>query len=43
LNLFVQSAYIRDQAHQSRPKRKPIGFFIVLYNRQAGRPINPPP
>lgn len=43
LNLFVQSAFVRDQAHQTRPKRKPIGFFVVLYNRQKNKVIVPAP
>ena len=44
LNLFVQSAYIRDQDHLSaRPApRKPIRFEILLYNVQTGKPIKEP-
>ena len=43
LNLFVQSAYIRDRVHSNRPKRKRINFFVVLYNTLHGRAIKPPP
>lgn len=33
INLFVQSAYVRDPEHLSnRPKLKPIGFPIILFN-----------
>ena len=32
LKLFVQSAYLRDQEHGSRPKSNKIGFFVILYN-----------
>ena len=44
LNLFVQSAYIRDQGHLSaRPApRKPIRIEILLHNIQAGKPIKEP-
>jgi len=38
LNLFVQSAYVRDDAHRGgRPHRKPIGFLILLNNVQMNR------
>lgn len=43
LSLFVQSAFVRDRAHQSRPKRKPIGFFVILHNRLTNRRIVAPP
>ncbi len=44
LNLFVQSAYIRDQEHLSaRPApRKPIRFEILLHNVQTGKSIKEP-
>ncbi len=44
LNLFVQSAYIRDQEHLSaRPApRKPIRFEILLHNVQTGKLIKEP-
>jgi hypothetical protein len=39
VNLYVQSAYIRDQQHAgNRPKKKPIRFEIILFNVQNGRP-----
>lgn len=40
VNLYVQSAYIRDQKHDNRPKRKPIRFEIILFNTLHGRPIS---
>ncbi|MBP4050882.1 hypothetical protein B0T49_13575 [Chromobacterium violaceum] len=43
LNLFVQSAYVRDEAHRGgRPKKKPIGFYTLLFNTQTGKAIKPP-
>lgn len=44
LNLFVQSAYVRDVLHTAnRPRRKPIRFFVILFNTLSCRPIKPPP
>lgn len=40
LKLFVQSAYVRTQGKQ--PHKKPIGFYILLYNTKEGRPIRTP-
>lgn len=44
INLFVQSAYIRDKTHlAARPaQRKPIRFEILLHNVQVGKPIKMP-
>ena len=43
INLFVQSAYIRDKAHTgNRPRKKPIKFDIILFNVLNGRPIRVP-
>lgn len=44
LNLFVQSAYIRDEHHmQGKPApRKPIRIEILLYNIQTNKPIRMP-
>ncbi len=43
LNLFVQSAYVRDDAHKGgQPKKKPIGFSILLFNIQNNKPIKTP-
>jgi len=42
LNLFVQSAYVRDRLHANRPSRKKIGFFVILHNTLNGRPIKAP-
>lgn len=44
LNLFVQSAYVRDALHaSSRPHQKPIGFLVILFNTLNNRPIKLPP
>lgn len=43
LNLYVQSAYMRDRQHASnRPRFKPIGFHIILFNTLNNRPLRPP-
>ena len=42
VNLYVQSAYVRDREHQNRPQRKPIGFHIILYNVLNGIEIKVP-
>lgn len=43
LNLYVQSAYIRDDDHRgSQPKKKPIRFEILLFNVQSNKPIKTP-
>lgn len=43
LNLYVQSAYVRDAQHkEAQPKRKPIGFLILLFNIQNNKPIKTP-
>jgi len=42
VNLYVQSAYVRDREHQNRPHRKPIGFHIILYNVLNGIEIKVP-
>jgi hypothetical protein len=40
INLFVQSAYVRDAQHASnQPHKKPIGFYVILQNVQSNRPI----
>jgi len=44
LNLFVQSAYVRDPQHGSnRPQKKPIGLYVILFNVFHGKPIKIPP
>lgn len=44
LNLFIQSAYIRDRAHRdNRPKKKPIWLHVILHNTLTNRPIKEPP
>jgi len=42
LNLFIQSAYTRDEEHKNRPNRKPIRFAIILFNTLHDRPIREP-
>ena len=50
LNLFVQSAYVRDAEHMnrphmnasSRPNLKPIGFQVILFNTLTGKTIKVP-
>lgn len=44
LNLYVESAYVRDEEYQSsKAKRnKPIRFEILAYNTQTGKPIKIP-
>ena len=43
INLFVQSAYARDDKHASnRPARKPIGFYVILFNTLNDKPIKVP-
>jgi hypothetical protein len=39
LKLFVQSAYLRDKQHDSRPRSYKIGFFVILYNTLHQKPI----
>lgn len=42
INLFVQSAYVRDQQHRAnRPDKKSINFYVILFNVQNDRPIKP--
>lgn len=43
LTLVVQSAYVRDREHPGRPRKKKIGFLVVLYNTLKDKPIKPPP
>jgi hypothetical protein len=43
INLYVQSAYIRDAAHRSNtPNKKSIGFTIILFNILNNKPIKIP-
>jgi hypothetical protein len=42
LVLFVQSAYVRDAQHSSRPRAKPIRFEVILYNTLHNKPIKTP-
>ena len=43
VNLYVQSAYVRDDTHANRPRRKPIRLHVILFNTLAGKPIRMPP
>jgi hypothetical protein len=43
LNLYIQSAYVRDKEHASnRPKKKPIGFYIILFKTLNNQQIKAP-
>ncbi len=43
LNLFIQSAYTRDEIHKrGQPKKKPIRFQIIAFNTLIGKPIKAP-
>jgi hypothetical protein len=43
INLYVQSAYVRDKNHASnRPARKPVGFYVILFNTLNNKPIKAP-
>lgn len=43
INLYVQSAYVRDKEHGSnRPAKKPVGFYVILFNTLNNRPIKAP-
>lgn len=43
INLYVQSAYVRDASHKSsQPKKKKIGLFVILHNIQNNKPIRAP-
>jgi hypothetical protein len=42
LNLFVQSAYVRDRQHANKPTRKKIGIFVILRNTLNGKPCKVP-
>lgn len=42
VKLYVQSAYIRDEAHGgNRPDMLKIGFFVILYNTMNRKQISP--
>jgi hypothetical protein len=44
LNLFVQSAYVRDRRHGSnRPHRNPIRFLVIMFNTLHGKAIKAAP
>jgi len=43
VNLYVQSAYVRDAEHAgNRPKKKPIAFTVILFNTLNNKPIKIP-
>jgi hypothetical protein len=42
LNLFIQSAYIRDDKHQQRKRKKTIGFYIIAFNKLNNKQIKIP-
>jgi hypothetical protein len=40
VNLYVQSAYVRDAEHAgNRPKQKPVSLFVILFNTLHNKPI----
>ncbi len=40
LNLYVQSAYVRDTSHATtQPKKRKIGFQVIAYNILHGKEI----
>lgn len=42
LNLYVQSAYLRDPEYDTaQPKKRKIGFQVIAYNITVGKAINP--
>ncbi|HTH75110.1 MAG TPA: hypothetical protein VL635_11955 [Trinickia sp.] len=44
LNLFIQSAYVRDREHRrNRPKKKPVRLYVILHNTLTNRPLKEPP
>jgi hypothetical protein len=44
VNLYVQSAYVRDTAHSNRPRmNSPIRFYVILHNVLQNWPIRPAP
>ena len=43
VNIYVQSAYVRDATHAgNRPHKKPIHFHVILFNTLTHKPINIP-
>lgn len=43
INLFVRSAYVRDEEHRANiPKKKTIAFAVILFNILNNRPIKIP-
>lgn len=42
LNLFIESAYVRDAGYQTaQPKKRKIGFQVITYNILHGKEIKP--
>ncbi len=43
INLYVQSAYVRDTEHRrNQPHRKPISFYVILFKVMSGARIRVP-
>jgi hypothetical protein len=43
LNLYIESAYIRDETHKSRqPKKSKIGFFVIAHKTATKQKIPNP-
>lgn len=43
INLYVQSAYVRDRFHDNKPIKKKINFFVILHNTLNSLVIKLPP
>lgn len=42
MNLYIDSAYLRDEEHGKPPKNKPIRFYVIAFNTQTGKKIHAP-
>lgn len=43
VNLYIQSAYVRDESHRSnRPRRKAIRLHVILHNTLSNKTIKAP-
>ncbi len=42
LSLYIESAYPRDDKHVRKNKKKPIGFYVIAYNKLHNKPIKSP-
>ncbi len=42
MNLFINSAYVRDREHGKPLKKKPIRFYVIAYNTLTNKKIRVP-